>query len=120
MPSPVSLPLGEVFTCEVEDVEAAGHVACVDVALALLGRPGLCAGHGAPASGVAPGGLAGLADAVAVARVAYEPNGACGRCALRFAPPVQRAERVNLLEEPEGPVDVGAVTCASRCGPSRS
>jgi alpha-mannosidase len=37
----------------------------------------------------------------------YEPHGARGRCALRFVLPLERAERVNLLEEPEGPVDVG-------------
>ena len=36
----------------------------------------------------------------------YEPHGARGRCALRFALPVQRAERANLLEEQEGHVDV--------------
>ncbi len=32
----------------------------------------------------------------------YEPHGARGRCALRFANRVESAERVNLLEEPEG------------------
>lgn len=37
----------------------------------------------------------------------YAPHGARGRCALRFALPVQRAEGANLLEESEGPVDVG-------------
>jgi alpha-mannosidase len=36
----------------------------------------------------------------------YEPHGARGRCALRFALPMQRAERTNLIEETEGPVDV--------------
>jgi alpha-mannosidase len=36
----------------------------------------------------------------------YEPHGARGRCALRFALPVRRAERTNLMEETEGPVDV--------------
>jgi alpha-mannosidase len=41
----------------------------------------------------------------------YEPHGARGECTLRFARPVDRVERVNLLEEAEGPVEVhgGAV-----------
>jgi alpha-mannosidase len=36
----------------------------------------------------------------------YEPHGARGTATLRFASRVQRAERVNLLEEPEGSVEV--------------
>jgi alpha-mannosidase len=36
----------------------------------------------------------------------YEPHGARGRCVLRFACPVERAERVNLLEEPEEKIEV--------------
>ncbi|MGI8859475.1 MAG: aldo/keto reductase [Rubrobacteraceae bacterium] len=37
----------------------------------------------------------------------YEPHGARGRCALRFVSRLENAERVNLLEEPEGePVEV--------------
>jgi alpha-mannosidase len=36
----------------------------------------------------------------------YEPHGARGPAALRFASGVERAERVNLLEEPEGTVEV--------------
>ncbi len=36
----------------------------------------------------------------------YEPHGARGRSSLRFALPVLRAERTNLMEETEGPVDV--------------
>jgi alpha-mannosidase len=36
----------------------------------------------------------------------YEPHGARGTATLRFASRVQRAERINLLEEPEGSVDV--------------
>src|ERR671912_712918 len=41
----------------------------------------------------------------------YEPHGARGECTLRFGLPVERVERVNLLEEAEGPVEVhkGAV-----------
>jgi alpha-mannosidase len=36
----------------------------------------------------------------------YEPHGARGPATLRFASGVERAERVNLLEEPEGTVEV--------------
>jgi alpha-mannosidase len=36
----------------------------------------------------------------------YEPHGARGTATLRFTSGVERAERVNLLEEPEGPVEV--------------
>ena len=36
----------------------------------------------------------------------YEPHGARGPSTLRFASRVGRAERVNLLEEPEGTVEV--------------
>jgi len=36
----------------------------------------------------------------------YEPHGARGECALRFARRVERVERVNLLEEAEAPVEV--------------
>ena len=41
----------------------------------------------------------------------YEPHGARGECTLRFGRPVERVERVNLLEEAEGPAEVlrGAV-----------
>jgi alpha-mannosidase len=41
----------------------------------------------------------------------YEPHGARGECTLRFAYPVESVQRTNLLEEPEGPVEVrdGAV-----------
>jgi alpha-mannosidase len=41
----------------------------------------------------------------------YEPHGARGGCTLRLARGVERVERVNLLEESEGPVEVhqGAV-----------
>jgi alpha-mannosidase len=46
----------------------------------------------------------------------YEPHGARGECTLRFARPVERVERVNLLEEAEGPVEVhgGAVSLRVR------
>src|SRR5215210_2922050 len=36
----------------------------------------------------------------------YEPHGARGECTLRFGRPVERVERVNLLEEAEGAVEV--------------
>ena len=36
----------------------------------------------------------------------YEPHGARGECKLRFAHGVESAERVNLLEETEGPIEV--------------
>jgi alpha-mannosidase len=36
----------------------------------------------------------------------HEPHGARGTATLRFASGVERAERVNLLEEPEGAVEV--------------
>ncbi len=36
----------------------------------------------------------------------YEPHGARGTATLRLASGVERAERVNLLEEPRGPVEV--------------
>ena len=42
----------------------------------------------------------------------YEPHGARGTAALRFAVEVERVERVNLLEEPEGgvlPVENGVL-----------
>lgn len=36
----------------------------------------------------------------------YEPHGARGECALRFARPPESVQRTNLLEEPEGTVEV--------------
>ena len=36
----------------------------------------------------------------------YEPHGARGECILRFARRVESVERTNLLEEPEGAVEV--------------
>src|SRR3712207_7430615 len=36
----------------------------------------------------------------------YEPHGARGPATLRFASEIERAETVNLLEEPEGSVEV--------------
>jgi alpha-mannosidase len=46
----------------------------------------------------------------------YEPHGARGESTLRFGRPIERAERVNLLEEAEGPVEVhgGAVSLRVR------
>ena len=45
----------------------------------------------------------------------YEPHGARGECILRFARRVESVERTNLLEEPEGAVEVSddAVRLAS-------
>ena len=45
----------------------------------------------------------------------YEPHGARGECTLRFASRAGSVERTNLLEEPEGAVEVsdGAVRLAS-------
>jgi alpha-mannosidase len=36
----------------------------------------------------------------------YEPHGARGECTLRFAGPPESVQRTNLLEEPEGTVEV--------------
>jgi alpha-mannosidase len=46
----------------------------------------------------------------------YEPHGARGECTLRFARCPERVRRTNLLEEPEGTVEVsdGAVRLAVR------
>jgi alpha-mannosidase len=46
----------------------------------------------------------------------YEPHGARGECILRFARRPERVQRTNLLEEPEGTVEVegGAVRLAVR------
>jgi alpha-mannosidase len=46
----------------------------------------------------------------------YEPHGARGECTLRFAHPVESVRRTNLLEEPEGTVELrdGAVHLAVR------
>ena len=55
---------GAVARRQREDVEAARHVAGVDVALVLLRRPGLGAWHDVPAERVAPGRARVLADAV--------------------------------------------------------
>src|SRR5918997_5984956 len=62
-----------------EDVEAAGHVAGVDVPLVLLGGPGVRPRHHAPALGVAPRRLRIFSYPVAIARRAGEVNvpGAC-------------------------------------------
>ena len=46
----------------------------------------------------------------------YEPHGARGDCTLRFAHPVATVRRTNLLEEPEGAVEIsdGAVRLTIR------
>ena len=36
----------------------------------------------------------------------YEPHGARGECTLRLGRPIEKVERVNLLEEAEGTVEV--------------
>src|SRR5215210_5352717 len=47
----------------------------------------------------------------------YEPHGARGECTLRFARRVERVERVNLLEEAEGPVELHQGTVRLRVRP---
>jgi alpha-mannosidase len=56
--------------------------------------------------GLALGSLKRAEDGRGVILRLYEPHGARGPAALRFAPGVERAERVNLLEEPEGAIEV--------------
>ena len=60
---------------------------------------------------VALGSLKMAEDGEAVVLRLYEPRGARGECVLRFAGAVGGVERTNLLEEPEGEVEVeeGAV-----------
>jgi alpha-mannosidase len=60
---------------------------------------------------VALGSLKMSEDGRALVLRLYEPRGARGECALRFAHDVERVERANLLEEAEGEVEVrdGAV-----------
>jgi alpha-mannosidase len=60
---------------------------------------------------VALGSLKMSEDGRAVVLRMYEPRGARGGCALRFARGVERVERTNLLEESEGEVEIrdGAV-----------
>jgi alpha-mannosidase len=55
---------------------------------------------------LALGSLKLAEDGDAVILRLYEPHGARGECTLRFGRPVERVERVNLLEEAEGPVEV--------------
>ena len=65
---------------------------------------------------VALGSLKRAEDGAALILRLYEPRGARGECVLRFAAPVGSAERTNLLEEPEGEVEVrdGAVRLGLR------
>ena len=55
---------------------------------------------------LALGGLKRAEDGRGVLLRLYEPHGKRGLATLRFASGVGRAERVNLLEEPEGRVEV--------------
>jgi alpha-mannosidase len=55
---------------------------------------------------LALGSLKMAEDGDAVILRLYEPHGARGESTLRFARPVQKVERVNLLEEVEEPVEV--------------
>jgi alpha-mannosidase len=55
---------------------------------------------------LAPGALKKADDGRGVILRLYEPHGARGRAVLRFGFDVESAERVNLLEEPEGSVEV--------------
>ena len=59
---------------------------------------------------VALGSLKMAEDGRAVVLRLYEPRGARGGCAVRFAHGVERVERTNLLEEAEGPVEVSGGT----------
>jgi alpha-mannosidase len=59
---------------------------------------------------VALGSLKMAEDGRAVVLRLYEPRGARGGCAVRFAHGVERVERANLLEEAEGPVEVSGET----------
>src|SRR5215210_7480959 len=58
------------------------------------------------AAEVARGSLKLAEDGDSVILRLYEPHGARGECTLRFGRPVERVERVNLLEEAEGAVEV--------------
>ena len=66
---------------------------------------------GAEGVAVALGSLKMSEDGRDVVLRVYEPRGARGECALRFARGVEGVERANLLEEAEGEVEVrdGAV-----------
>jgi alpha-mannosidase len=55
---------------------------------------------------LALGGLKQAEDGRGAILRLYEPHGARGQCALRFTLPIERVEKVNLLEEPERPVEV--------------
>ena len=72
--------------------------------VALPAEPGggtLCREWGvvrAEGAKLAPGSLKRTEDGRAAILRPYEPHGARGRCDLRFALPVERAEGVNLLE----------------------
>ncbi|MGH3148613.1 MAG: alpha-mannosidase, partial [Rubrobacter sp.] len=65
---------------------------------------------------LALGSLKVAEDGDAIILRLYEPHGARGECKLRFARRAGSVERVNLLEEPEGPAAVhdGAVRLAVR------
>ena len=54
---------------------------------------------------LALGSLKGAEDGRGMILRLYEPHGARGPATLRFASVIDRAERVNLLEEPEGAVE---------------
>jgi alpha-mannosidase len=69
----------------------------------LPAESGLVSTEGLP---VALGSLKAAGDGPGVVLRLYEPRGARGECALRFAPGVERVERANLLEEAEGEVEV--------------
>ncbi len=55
---------------------------------------------------LALGSLKGAEDGRGVMLRLYEPHGARGPATLRFASGIERAERVNLLEEQQGAVEV--------------
>jgi alpha-mannosidase len=56
--------------------------------------------------GLALGTLKRAEDGGGVILRLYEPHGARGPATLRFSFHLRRAERVNLLDEPEGTVEV--------------
>ena len=66
---------------------------------------------------LALGSLKMANDGDAVILRLYEPHGARGESTLRFVRSVGRVERVNLLEEAEGPVEVDGDTVRLRVRP---
>jgi alpha-mannosidase len=74
----------------------------IAVPVAADGEPGAGAGSFLSVAGLplALGSLKRAEEGAGLILRLYEPHGARGRATLRFAAPVQRIERANLLEEP--------------------